>query len=199
MPSPHGIPGGQGYARRIAGNDLDAGTGFTVDLALKDGACACDSGDAPVNFIYPDRQPTDRGARLHCQQQLERAITRGGAGAWQGAQPRSRCAVLAAMLSLLAAYTPHLPPPGHPCTACAAVRYMRQLAEEARAPLPLADLAFNHLLTAAAIGHGRSDWGAIALAARAAAGLPVPPPGGAAAGGEGGAGGSAGKEGGPKQ
>jgi hypothetical protein len=51
---------------------------------------------------------------------------------------------------------------------------MRQLAEEARAPLPLADLAFGHLLTASAIGHGSSDWGAISLAVRTEAGLPVP-------------------------
>jgi len=50
---------------------------------------------------------------------------------------------------------------------------MRQLAESARAPLPLADLAFNHLLSAHAAGHAQKDWGAIALAVRAAAGLPV--------------------------
>lgn len=50
---------------------------------------------------------------------------------------------------------------------------MRQLAESARAPLPLADLAFNNLLSAAAQGHGRRDWGAIGLAVRAAAGLPA--------------------------
>jgi hypothetical protein len=49
---------------------------------------------------------------------------------------------------------------------------MRQLAESARAPLPLADLAFNHLLSAAAAGHGRLDWGAISLAVRREAGLP---------------------------
>ena len=73
--------------------------------------------------------------------------------------------------------------------AARSVRYMRQLAEAARAPLPLADLAFNHLLTAAAIGHSCSDWGAIALAVRHAAGLPVPPPGGA--GGAAGPGGGA--------
>jgi hypothetical protein len=65
---------------------------------------------------------------------------------------------------------------------------MRQLAESARAPLPLADLAFNHLLSAAAAGHGRRDWGAIALAARDAAGLP-PPPGLGGGGGGGGDGG----------
>jgi hypothetical protein len=58
---------------------------------------------------------------------------------------------------------------------------MRSIAEAARCPLPLADLAFNHLLSAAALGHGRSDWGAIALAARVAAGLPIPEPAEAAA------------------
>lgn len=99
-----------GYARRIAADDFDAGSGFTVDLALKD------------------------------------------------------------------------------------VRYMRQLAEAGRAPLPLADLAFNNLLSAAAAGHGRRDWGAIALAVRQAAGLPAlegrrPPASGAGSSGAG-AGGS---------
>jgi hypothetical protein len=51
---------------------------------------------------------------------------------------------------------------------------MRQLAEAGRCPLPLADLAFNHLLAAAASGHGQRDWGAISLAVRAEAGLPLP-------------------------
>lgn len=54
------------------------------------------------------------------------------------------------------------------------VRYMRQLSESSRAPLPLADMAFGHLLTAVASGHGDKDCGAIALAVRAAAGLKDP-------------------------
>lgn len=41
---------------------------------------------------------------------------------------------------------------------------------------PHADMAFSHLLHARAVGHGSSDWGAIALAIRQAAGLPIPPP-----------------------
>ncbi len=56
------------------------------------------------------------------------------------------------------------------------VRYMRQLGEDSEAPLPLADLAFQHLLSAKALGHGESDWGAIAAAAEAAAGLAIPTP-----------------------
>ncbi len=45
------------------------------------------------------------------------------------------------------------------------------MAEAHRSPLPLADLAFNHLLSAAAMGHGDKDWGAIALALQAQAGI----------------------------
>lgn len=54
------------------------------------------------------------------------------------------------------------------------VRYMRNLADSATCPLPLADLAFNSLLSAVANGHGDKDWGpAIALAVRQAAGIPL--------------------------
>ena len=49
---------------------------------------------------------------------------------------------------------------------------MRELARESACPAPLADLAFNHLLTCVAKGQGRLDWGAIALSVRDAAGLP---------------------------
>ncbi len=54
------------------------------------------------------------------------------------------------------------------------VGHMRSLARDSCCPLPLADLAFNHLLTAKALGFGASDWGALALASRQAAGLPLP-------------------------
>lgn len=55
------------------------------------------------------------------------------------------------------------------------VGHMRRMAQDARCPLPVADLAFNHLLTAKALGYGGCDWGALALAPRHAAGLPLPP------------------------
>jgi len=56
------------------------------------------------------------------------------------------------------------------------VGHMRRMAATSDTPLPLADLAFNHLLQARAAGHGSSDWGAIALGVRQSAGLPIPAP-----------------------
>ena len=50
--------------------------------------------------------------------------------------------------------------------------HMRTLGRDATCPNPLADLAFNHLLTAKAKHGGQLDWGAIYLAVRDAAGLP---------------------------
>jgi 3-hydroxyisobutyrate dehydrogenase-like beta-hydroxyacid dehydrogenase len=52
------------------------------------------------------------------------------------------------------------------------VGHMRQLAADTSCPLPLADLAFNHLLAARAKHGGKLDWGAVHLAVRDAAGLP---------------------------
>lgn len=57
------------------------------------------------------------------------------------------------------------------------------MGERARVPLPLADTVFQHLLSASAQGHGDKDWGAIALAVQASAGLA--PSRGAAAAAEG--------------
>ncbi|GFR40341.1 hypothetical protein Agub_g883 [Astrephomene gubernaculifera] len=51
------------------------------------------------------------------------------------------------------------------------VNLMRQLAERSEAPLPLADVAFNHLLAAKAGGLADKDWSALALAVREAAGM----------------------------
>lgn len=58
------------------------------------------------------------------------------------------------------------PPSSTPC------RYMRNMGERVRAPLPLADIVFQHLLAASAQGLGDRDWGAISLALAGAAGLP---------------------------
>ncbi|PSC76612.1 3-hydroxyisobutyrate dehydrogenase family isoform B [Micractinium conductrix] len=52
------------------------------------------------------------------------------------------------------------------------VGHMRTLARDSACPLPLADTAFNHLLSAKAKHGGTLDWGAIHLAVRDAAGLP---------------------------
>ena len=54
------------------------------------------------------------------------------------------------------------------------VGHMRQLGREVGCPLPLADLAHQHLLTAESKWGGELDWGAIGLVARDAAGLPPP-------------------------
>ena len=51
------------------------------------------------------------------------------------------------------------------------VGLMRKLAEEVAAPLPLADLAHNHLLAALAKGRGDLDWGALVTVVRELAGL----------------------------
>jgi len=51
------------------------------------------------------------------------------------------------------------------------VGLMRKLAEEVAAPLPLADLAHNHLLAALAKGSGDLDWGALVTVVRELAGL----------------------------
>jgi hypothetical protein len=55
------------------------------------------------------------------------------------------------------------------------VGHMRDLAAQVNAPLPLADLAFNHLLAARANGQGHLDWGAIALSIRREAGVTTSP------------------------
>jgi 3-hydroxyisobutyrate dehydrogenase-like beta-hydroxyacid dehydrogenase len=52
------------------------------------------------------------------------------------------------------------------------VGHMRSLAAASACPLPLADLAHNHLLQAKASHGGQLDWGAIHLAVRQSAGLP---------------------------
>lgn len=51
-------------------------------------------------------------------------------------------------------------------------RYVRQLAETSRCPLPVADTVFNSLLSAAANGYGRKDVGAILTMMQRAAGVP---------------------------
>lgn len=61
------------------------------------------------------------------------------------------------------------------------VGHMRALGRDLACPLPLADLASNHLSTTKACHGGALDWGAIALAVRAAAGLPPPGSAGASA------------------
>lgn len=52
------------------------------------------------------------------------------------------------------------------------VGLMQQLAKDVAAPLPLADLADNHLRAAFARGRGDLDWGALATVVREMAGLP---------------------------
>jgi 3-hydroxyisobutyrate dehydrogenase-like beta-hydroxyacid dehydrogenase len=51
------------------------------------------------------------------------------------------------------------------------VGLMRKLADQAAAPLPLADLAYGHLLAALARGRGELDWGALVTVTRELAGL----------------------------
>ncbi len=51
------------------------------------------------------------------------------------------------------------------------VGLMRRLADEVAAPLPLADLAYRHLLAALARGRGDLDWGALVTVVRELAGL----------------------------
>jgi 3-hydroxyisobutyrate dehydrogenase-like beta-hydroxyacid dehydrogenase len=51
------------------------------------------------------------------------------------------------------------------------VRYMRQLADACTMPLPMADVVFGHLQSAAANGHADKDVGALVLAVQQAAGL----------------------------
>ena len=51
------------------------------------------------------------------------------------------------------------------------VSHMQALAREVACPLPIADLAMGHLLSAKSNHGGHLDWGAIGLAARDAAGL----------------------------
>ncbi|PNW79138.1 hypothetical protein CHLRE_09g401997v5 [Chlamydomonas reinhardtii] len=61
------------------------------------------------------------------------------------------------------------------------VNLMRRLAESSEAPLPLADVAYQHLLAAKANGLADRDWAALAVAVRRNAGLtggPPPPPAG---------------------
>ncbi|PNH10825.1 putative oxidoreductase YfjR [Tetrabaena socialis] len=52
------------------------------------------------------------------------------------------------------------------------VNLMRKLAESSETPLPLADVAFNHLLSAKAAGLADKDWAALAVAVRKSAGMP---------------------------
>lgn len=52
------------------------------------------------------------------------------------------------------------------------VGHVRTLGTEVGCPVPVADLAHNHLVTAKAKWGGEMDWGAIALSVRDAAGLP---------------------------
>lgn len=51
------------------------------------------------------------------------------------------------------------------------VSLMRKLADQVAAPLPLADLAYRHLLSALARGRGDLDWGALVTVVRELAGL----------------------------
>lgn len=51
------------------------------------------------------------------------------------------------------------------------VAHIQSLAREVECPMPVADLAMNHLLSAKARYGGHLDWGAIGLAVRDAAGL----------------------------
>ena len=52
------------------------------------------------------------------------------------------------------------------------VGLMRKLADQVQAPLPLADLAHQHLRAAAANGRGELDWGALITVVRELAALP---------------------------
>ncbi|MGE0826901.1 MAG: NAD-binding protein, partial [Candidatus Binatia bacterium] len=51
------------------------------------------------------------------------------------------------------------------------VGLMRKLAEQSQAPLPIADLAHEHLRAALARGRGDLDWGALITVLRELAGL----------------------------
>jgi 3-hydroxyisobutyrate dehydrogenase-like beta-hydroxyacid dehydrogenase len=51
------------------------------------------------------------------------------------------------------------------------VGLMRKLADDVAAPLPLADLAYRHLLAASAKGRNDLDWGALVTVIRELAGL----------------------------
>lgn len=51
------------------------------------------------------------------------------------------------------------------------VDLMRRLADQSSAPLPLADLAHQHLVAAYARGRGDLDWGALITVIRELAGL----------------------------
>ncbi|KAG2488483.1 hypothetical protein HYH03_012987 [Edaphochlamys debaryana] len=51
------------------------------------------------------------------------------------------------------------------------VNLMRKLGEDSETPLPLADVAYQHLLAAKAAGLADKDWAALAVATRRAAGL----------------------------
>lgn len=55
------------------------------------------------------------------------------------------------------------------------VSHIQDLGKELSVPLPIADLAGQHLLSAKAHHGGHVDWGAIGLAVRAAAGLDKQP------------------------
>ena len=49
---------------------------------------------------------------------------------------------------------------------------MRRLGLDVQCPVPMADLAFNDLMSAKANGYGNVDWGAgVALSVRSRAGL----------------------------
>jgi 3-hydroxyisobutyrate dehydrogenase-like beta-hydroxyacid dehydrogenase len=52
------------------------------------------------------------------------------------------------------------------------VGLMRKLADQVQAPLPLADLAHQHLRAASANGRGELDWGALITVIREMAALP---------------------------
>src|SRR5581483_1598457 len=52
------------------------------------------------------------------------------------------------------------------------VGLMRKLADQVQAPLPLADIAHQHLRAGAANGRGELDWGALITVVRELAGLP---------------------------
>jgi 3-hydroxyisobutyrate dehydrogenase-like beta-hydroxyacid dehydrogenase len=55
------------------------------------------------------------------------------------------------------------------------VNLMRRLGEASDTPLPLADIAHQHLLAARAAGLGDKDWASLAVSVRQSAGLPPPP------------------------
>ncbi|MFQ6028478.1 MAG: NAD-binding protein, partial [Dehalococcoidia bacterium] len=52
------------------------------------------------------------------------------------------------------------------------IRHIRRLADQAGAPLPLADLVHRHFLTALAQGRNELDLAALSTVLREAAGLP---------------------------